>query len=70
MVLPEFAWMNVYDHRFSALIWPGQGELWNKEAEYALRQACSSWRICSFVKQLALARPVVSSPIQANSGRT
>jgi len=37
MVLPEFAWMNVYDHRFSALIWPGQGELWNKEAEYALR---------------------------------
>jgi len=31
MGLPEFAWMNVFDHRFSALILPGQGELWNKE---------------------------------------
>jgi len=30
MVLPEFARMNAYDHRFSALTLPGQGELWNK----------------------------------------
>jgi len=30
-VLPEFAWMNVYGHRFSALRLPGQGELWNQE---------------------------------------
>jgi len=29
--IPEFAWMNVYEHRFSALTWPGQGELRNKE---------------------------------------
>jgi len=31
MVLPEFAWMNVYEHRFSALTLPGQGGLRNKE---------------------------------------
>ncbi len=31
MVLPKFAWMNVYEHRLSTLILPGQGELWNKE---------------------------------------
>ena len=30
-VLPEFTCMNVYEHRFNALTWPGQGELWNKE---------------------------------------
>jgi len=30
-VLPEFAWMNVYGYRFSALTLPGQGELRNKE---------------------------------------
>ncbi len=30
-VLPEFAWMNVYGHRFSALTLSGHGELWNKE---------------------------------------
>ncbi len=29
-VLPKFAWMNVYDHRFSALTLLGQGELRNK----------------------------------------
>jgi len=37
MVLPEFAWMNVDEHRLSALTLPGQGELWNKEPEFALR---------------------------------
>jgi len=36
-VLPEFAWMNVYEHRFSALTLSGQGELLNKEPEFALR---------------------------------
>jgi len=29
--------MKVYEHRFPALILPGQGELWNKEPESALR---------------------------------
>jgi len=29
--------MNVYDHGFSALTLPGQGELWNKAPEFALR---------------------------------
>jgi len=36
-VFAEFAWMNVYDHRFSALTLPGQGKLRNKEPEFALR---------------------------------
>ena len=99
MVLPQFAWMNVYDRRFSALTLPGQGELRNKEqvftslrarktgkviilrwfpssrptsrlARLAARNARKTARICSFVEQLALARPAVFSPIQANSGRT
>jgi len=38
-VLPESARMNVYERRFSALTLPGQGELRNKEIEFALRQA-------------------------------
>ncbi len=29
--------MNVYEHRFSALTLPGQGQLRNKEPEFALR---------------------------------
>jgi len=29
--------MNLYDHRFSALTLPGQGELRKKELEFALR---------------------------------
>ncbi len=62
--------MNGYDHPFSALTLPGQGELRNKDLEFALRQACSNWRICAFVEQLAPARAVVFSPIHANSGRT
>ncbi len=61
--------MNVYDHRFSALTLPGQGELWNKEPKSALRQACSNLRICSFVEQLALAKAVVFSTIQASFRR-
>jgi len=62
MVLPEFARMNVYDHRFSALNLPGRGELYNKELKFALRQARSKWRICSFVEQFALADPWFSLP--------
>jgi len=36
-VLPEFAWLLFYDHRFSALTLPGQGKLWNGEPKIALR---------------------------------
>jgi len=67
--------MNVYEHRFSASTLPGQGELWNKEHEFALRQALCARRAAGckdapFAEQLALARPGVFSAIQANSGRT
>jgi len=37
LLLPEFAWPNVYEHRLTALTLPGQRELWNKELEFALR---------------------------------
>ena len=37
LFIPEFAWMNVYEHRFAGLTLPGHGELRNKEFEYALR---------------------------------
>jgi len=47
MVLPEFAWVNVYKHRYSALTLPGQGELWNKEPEFALGQSLCAKRAAS-----------------------
>jgi len=31
MVLPEFAWIGLYEHRFSSLTLSGQGKLRNKE---------------------------------------
>jgi len=39
--------MNVYEHRFSALTLPGQGQLRNKEPEFALRQALCAKRAVS-----------------------
>jgi len=43
---------------------------YNGSALSALRQAYHKLQICSFVEQLALARPAVFSAIQAKPGRT